>query len=95
MKKLATKEEMTAYGGLGYRMDVPEMISQCKVIHDCVDPEDNVSEIDRTRLIAIKAQLRKAIHNLDEILFINEWNEEQDYQAWHDEFVTPHEKHGY
>jgi len=77
MITLATKEEMTAYGGLGYRMDVDEMISQCKVIHDCVELEDfknnRVSDLDVVRLTMIKVKLLDAINAFESIRTINEY----------------------
>ena len=72
MEHISTKEEAIKYGGLGNRFDSEDMISQCKVMYDNLNPiKDGGDKEDVIRLFLIKEKLVNVIVNLKEIINLN------------------------
>ena len=72
MKHLASAEETQTYGSLGNKFDCDEMMSQCKVMYDNINPKiEGTDDKDTIRLHEIKSELIQTILSLEKIIKLN------------------------
>jgi len=73
MPNLANEKESQLYGGLGNAFDCEDMVAQCKVMYDNIDPmKQGINDKDVIRLYQIKEKLINILIELEQIIILNE-----------------------